>query len=426
MENIPKDKYEPPKEFVAKKLKYEKKEFLWTKYPQLVAKDKLFYTKEDKELIKKLLYNPFPNDEYRKEFWFISSGAKLEYINNPGYYKKLVDLIPKFFPYYPDSPESCGDIKRLSKTVTFFQEKENSDKLANILKAFAIRNSPSLGYTQAYHFIAAILYLEMRDEEKAFWILTKILEDFLPFDLYLDAKGIWFYRKMTQLLINEKVKKFENKEDLLEDLTMIYDVLGPALYANKTDHEVVKNIWDCFFIYGDIIIFKAFNFFASVLLDKTYNNNLFKPIVNVQPSDRLINIKQNDLLKYYLLMDETINESYLNEITKEAKINFDEFFKGVHHIKEISEGTKCDPSTPYCFYNKIINDVEHFSEYRILKLKKNTEKNDNYFSDLFNSDKFDENKLTDIKNETKGDNFDDILIERIEHICSKENQVENK
>ena len=31
-----------------------------------------------------------------------------------------------------------------------------------------------------------------------------------------------------------------------------------------------------------------------------------------------------------------------------------------------------------------------------------------------------------IKNETQGDSLDDILVERIEHVCLKEKQVVNK
>ena len=183
-----------------------------------------------------------------------------------------------------------------------------------------------------------------------------------------------------------------------------------------------------FFIDGDVAIFKAFYFFVSVLIDKKYKNNLFtKPGIGESHMDILFKIKQNDLLKYYLLMDETLKDSYLNEIRKEAQKKIDAIYKESPNNRELPElkCKKCDPTTPYCSFNKIVNNEEYFSTYRILKLKKNVEKNENYFYDLFNSYKLDDNNIKVIKNETKGDSFDDILIERIEHVCSKENQVEN-
>ena len=118
--------------------------------------------------------------------------------------------------------------------------------------------------------------------------------------------------------MEDKVTSFKDPDELLEDFKVILDNSVPSLYVNRVDKEVTKNIWDVFFIDGDVAIFKAFYFFASVLIDKKYKNNLFKKIEKVfSPTDRLIKIKQNDLLNYYLLMDETLKDSYLNEIRKE-------------------------------------------------------------------------------------------------------------
>ena len=77
------------KKFSDKKAK-EAKNFDWETHPELFDEEKLYYTKEEKELIKQLLlHRPIPA-KYRKEFWLISTGAKLECKNNPGYYEKLV------------------------------------------------------------------------------------------------------------------------------------------------------------------------------------------------------------------------------------------------------------------------------------------------------------------------------------------------
>ena len=429
MENIPEDKYEAPKAFDDKKEKYRKNGFLWANHLRLVAEEKLYYTKEDKELIKKLLYNPMPKN-VRSEYWYISTGAKLECRKNPGYYQKLVNLSPKFFPYCHYTFMIDGDIERLKKSgmIELFKIQENCDKLTNILKAFTLRNSPSIGYRQEFHFIAALLFSVMQDEEKTFWTLTKIVEDLLHFNFFFEKAGNRLFIEICLLIMEDKVTSFKDPDELLEDFKVILDITVPSLYVNRVDKEVTKNIWDIFFIDGDVAIFKAFYFFASVLIDKKYKNNLFKKIEKLfSVADRLIKIKQNDLLNYYLLMDETLKDSYLNEIRKEAQKKMDDNYKEDPIKIQLEEGKKCDPTTPYCFYNKALTDIEHLTTYRILKLKKNTEKNDNYFSDLFNNYKSgDNNNVKVIKNETQGDSFDDILIERVEHVCSKENQVENK
>ena len=81
-------------------------------------------------------------------------------------------------------------------------------------------------------------------------------------------------------------------------------------------------------------------------------------------------------------------------------------------------------NSPYCYFNNIINDINKFSEYKIFRLKQNTKKFDNYFLDKFKEENFD-NKNNDentIKNEICIDSFDDILIERMEHVCNKEKE----
>ena len=420
--NIIEDEYKSSK-FLEKKEKYAKNGFLWQNYQRLIAEEKLYYTEEDKEIIKKLLYNPIPN-QFRSEYWFISTGAKLEMENNPGYYQKLVALIPKF--RLPEFKILQGDIDRSKMSIEFFKKAENVEIINRILKSFALRNSPSIGYIQGFDILAYYLYSIIKNEEKVFWIFTKIMEDYLPFNFCLDMRGINLYTEMMLLAMEKQIKSLENKIlTLPSDFEIILNQGLPSLFANKVDTGVLYNIWDIFFIYGDVTLLKAFYFFASVMIEKKYKNSLFDT-VHVNIINRIKRIKCNDLLNYYLLMDDTLNNSYLNEKRKEALNKLNNFVQNEPYEKVVDEGTKCDPTSPYCFYNKIINNYDEFSEYKIFKLKKNTEKNKNYFSDLFNNDKFNDNNGKVIKNETKGDSFDDILVERISHVCTKENQIENK
>ena len=105
---------------------------------------------------------------------------------------------------------------------------------------------------------------------------------------------------------------------------------------------------------------------------------------------------------------------------------------------------KCDLRTPYCVYNIEINDIDKYNEFKIFRIKKNTKYYENYFKDIFENDmEIDDEKIGKINNNniyeinTINDNsednknkidvtldtFDDLLIERHKHVCTKEQQA---
>ena len=71
---------------ITEKNKRKKLNLIWEYKRKELLEDKLFYTENDKTLIKQLLYNPI-DEKDRGEYWFIITGAKLEYKNNRGYYQ---------------------------------------------------------------------------------------------------------------------------------------------------------------------------------------------------------------------------------------------------------------------------------------------------------------------------------------------------
>ena len=200
--------------FISKseRIKRAKQKIIWQQNPELVSKDKLFYTAKDKELIKQLLYNPIP-EEYRGEYWFISTGAKLEYKNNPGYYQKLKRLIDKN-PNFPFVKTIALDMHRTFPNISFFKQEENLNKLSNILKVFALRNCSSIAYCQGFNYIAAQLLLVIDDEEKVFWIFTKIIEDYLPFDFYLKFTGVRVDMAIVHSFLVKKLDFINKNEEL--------------------------------------------------------------------------------------------------------------------------------------------------------------------------------------------------------------------
>ena len=414
--------------FEKEKNTRESKNILWKNHPELVHDDKLFYTEEDKKLIKELLYNQIPS-KYRSEYWYISTGAKLECKNNPGYYQKLVNLIPNFNDH-PDFPIIEADKERAFPEIDFFQVNDNLKKLTNILKAFTIRNSPSIGYIQAFSFIAAqLLYIfkeEEDNEEKAFWCFTKIIEDYLPFNYYIEVKGILDDFDIMYSFLKEKFNGLSKSQNTYINLNAIIPGCFSSLYADRINLETLYNIWDVFFIYGDVILFRAFYFYVSVLLDKV--NEYFKSETQLDKwTKEFMEIKPDNLLNYFLLMDKTINDSDIRELRNKVE-NKDFGERNVEAFADAKvDSKKCYINTPFCFYNEKIKKTDIYSEYKIFKLKGNTKKEENYLTQLFEDDKFAINNEKVIKNENFGDDdtLDNILVERVEHVCPEKNQEKN-
>lgn len=57
-------------------------------------------------------------------------------------------------------------------------QRVGEDALRNILSAYASHN-PTVGYCQGMNFLAATLLLEIKDEEKSFWVLSVLVERIL-------------------------------------------------------------------------------------------------------------------------------------------------------------------------------------------------------------------------------------------------------
>ena len=55
-------------------------------------------------------------------------------------------------------------------------------KLRKVLGAYSVRN-PAIGYCQSMNFLAGVLILHL-SEERAFWVLTCLIENILPAEYY--------------------------------------------------------------------------------------------------------------------------------------------------------------------------------------------------------------------------------------------------
>ena len=80
----------------------------------------------------------------------------------PNYYNDILNNYPDYIPsLYEQTIDK--DITRTFPDEKFFQNKENLNKLRNILVAFSRRNS-SLGYTQGFNLIVGRILEIVQDE----------------------------------------------------------------------------------------------------------------------------------------------------------------------------------------------------------------------------------------------------------------------
>ena len=421
----------------GEKNKRNKKGIIWKNHKELISPEKIVYNSKDKKLIRELLYNPIPSD-FRAQYWLIISGAKQEIINNPGYYEKLKKLA-KIAPNFPYTKSIALDLHRTFPTMPFFKKEENLEKLNNILLAFTLRNSISIGYCQGFNFIVGQILLVMEDEEQTFWVFTKIVEDFLPFDFYLKFSGVRIDMSIVQSMISKKLPFISKNEGLNLCINNLISRCFISLYSETVKIDILRNIWDIFFIYGDVILFRTFKFISYLLCDKKYENEKYTiERIHEEILDKLQKISDIDLLNYFLITDNLINDSYVKENRKRKKLKIYE--QNVNYKESIAgDGSmECDLRTPYCVYNNEINDIEKYNEVKVFKIKNNTKYYENYFSDIIKNEKRiddegdkdnnmnnmnENNDLDDsndnIKNEIEVslDDFNGLLIERHKHVC---------
>ena len=413
IKNLNKSKKEqtPIEELLFKKemSKRQKNNYFWKDYiSKLLSNSKLQYTEEDKELIKQLLFNHLPS-KYRKTFWLIASNAKYQMLNNKGYYQKLLEIYPKTIPF-PFEKTINYDLKRTFPQKTFFQDEKNIQKLKNILMAFAYRNI-TIGYSQGFNFIAAKILLVIQNEEESFWVFTNILENYLPIDFYLKFTGVKVDMQVVKNLINSTLKYSKNDETLDIILNNLLTKCFISLFSQSFQDCISNIIWDAFFIYGNIILYKAFIWVVYNLFDQNMKNFSIENI-HTELIQKIENLDNVYTLNYFLLLmnritDENIKHNKNKIYDKTIKENS---FPSFENLKKI----QCDKSLPFCIKNREIDDIYKYNQFIILKTNKPLNIINDYF--FIESKNCQENKENDL-NKNNNLTINDLLIERQKHYC---------
>ena len=392
--------------FLNKLSKNKEKKLEWKYYlNQLFSPDIIFYNSKQISLIKELLISKLPTEK-RRDFWFISSGAKREMLNNPGYYSSII----KNFPNGTQSPGEASlklDITRTFPYLDFYKKEENRKKLERILKAFVRRNA-TIGYSQGLNFIVGRLLMVLEDEEKTFWVFTQIIEDYLPGDFFLLFAGVRKDMKIIEKLMKKELKFFD--ENINTCMSNLISRCFISLFSQTFPENVLYIIWDAFFIYGEEILYKTFIWIAYLHYDKSLVGHDIDEI-NKIILDKMKDTTDINSLKYFLYLYDAVDNNKIKQWRKKIELDTS---KEAMLNRENKKNIKCDKNMPFCLYNIEENNVEKNKHFLVHKIKYDMNIIKDYFFDNSNKkENKDEKKEINKEqiNEKEGNNINIINIE---------------
>ena len=409
--------------FLNELLKRKTRKCEWHYYiKELFNPDIISFSSKQITLIKDLLFTQLPH-KYRAEFWFIASGAKREMFNNKGYYHSILNNFPNG-TQTPAEETLRLDINRTFPQEEFFKKEKNKKKLTNILTAFVRRNA-TIGYSQGFNFIVGKLLLVVGDEEKVFWIFTQIIETYLPGDFYLLFTGVRKDMKVIEKIIKKELHFQDSNVELC--ISNLISKCFISLFAQNIPDVILFTIWDSFFIYGEITLYRAFIWIAYLHYDKSLKSKDIEDI-NKNILNKMKSTKDINSLYYFLYLYSSVNNNLIKQWRKKIESTTQE---ETIPNRAISDDIKCDKTKPYCLYKNEENNILVNKQFLVHKINHDIIIYNNYFFDLNNEQKKlnkdkENNKLNKIdiektinieSNNELNISADSLVIERQKHVC---------
>ena len=260
------------------------------------------------------------------------------------------------------------------------------------------------------------------DEEKVFWIFTQIIESYLPGDFYLLFSGVRKDMKVIEKIINKELK-FDSNIDLC--ISNLISKCFISLFAQNIPDQILFPIWDAFFIYGEIILYRAFIWIAYLHYDKSLKNRDIEDINRII-LNKMKSTKDINSLYYFLYLYSSINNNMIKNWRKVIDESTQE--ETVLNRPFSNYNTKCDKSKPFCLYNNEENNINKNKQFIVHKSNHDIKIFKNYFFDNNNNPNKEANEKEkiniNIENQINIESFDDIniscdslIIERQKHVC---------
>ena len=198
-----------------------------------------------------------------------------------------------------------------------------------------------------------------------------------------------------------------------------------SLFTENCNNDIMIKIWDCFFLDGDIALFKACIGLLRVMTNDLLKTKQVENIMKICQSDNYFNSIEdlNVKMDYFLLI-----KKY--SFDRDLIINNREliFPKVKNTIKKLDkkrkkiQNEKCDIKWPFCIENFDRYNIKHYSVFKEMNEPNIIE---NYYFSVSNvsKKKFTRNyskediSSLNINNKNNEDIFEHLLIERKSHKC---------
>jgi hypothetical protein len=108
------------------------------------------------------------------------------------------------------------------------------------------------------NFIAGTLLNTGFNEEEGFWMLTQIIEVYLPLDYFSVMSGVIVDQKIFNFLLTTLIPKVAKHLKKIELDPSLFSVQWfVCMFAYSFERDVVVRIWDIFFVEGSVFLFKV-------------------------------------------------------------------------------------------------------------------------------------------------------------------------
>lgn len=264
--------------------------------------------------------------------------------------------------------------------------------------------NPSIGYCQGFNYIVGKMLLVIDNEEDVFWLFTELCENYLPFDFYITFCGVRTDMEILKKIIKKTIQDIDINSELC--ISNLITKCLISLFSQNVKDTILYTIWDYFFIYGNIILYRSFIWCIYLLYDKELRKQPID-VLNTILLEKLAKEEDLETLCYFLTMYIRVGDNFIEYNRKKvAKKVIENSYNDSDFRKK---DQICNPELPYCLYDKGLKGDE---EVYCLQASRNSYSIiDNYFF---------ENK--DLKKEQKEINIDSMVVERQFHACSINNK----
>ena len=108
------------------------------------------------------------------------------------------------------------------------------------------------------NYLAGMITRVIKNEEEAFWMLTQIIEVYLPLDYFSVMSGVLVDQKIFNFLLKTLIPKVAKHLKKIELDPSLFSVQWfVCMFSCSFDRDVVVRIWDIFFVEGSVFLFKV-------------------------------------------------------------------------------------------------------------------------------------------------------------------------